>query len=78
MASAIDATKPADSSPALTSDLRANLLAAKTEIEALQASVAAAGDFKSDGTVAGTGNFTTTGSMRGFPAASFDWSTLGA
>lgn len=37
MASAIDATKPADSSPALTSDLRANLLTAKNEITALQA-----------------------------------------
>lgn len=58
MASAIDATKPADSSPALTSDLRANLLTAKNEITALQASVAAAGDFKSDGTVAMTGALT--------------------
>lgn len=43
MASAIDATKPADSSPALTSDLRANLLTAKNEISALQTAVAAAG-----------------------------------
>jgi len=60
MASAIDATKPADSSPALTSDLRANLLTAKNEITALQTSVAAAGDFKSDGTVAMTGAIATT------------------
>lgn len=36
MASSIDATKPADNSKALTSDLRANLAAAKSEIEALQ------------------------------------------
>lgn len=37
MPSAIDATKPANNSAALTSDLRANLAAAKSEIEALQA-----------------------------------------
>lgn len=36
MASAIDPTKPADGVPASKADLRANLLAAKTEIEALQ------------------------------------------
>lgn len=60
MASAIDATKPVDNAPALTSDLRANLLTAKNEITALQASVAAAGDFKSDGTVAMTGAIATT------------------
>ena len=36
MASAIDATKPVQDSAALTSDLRANLAAAKSEIEALQ------------------------------------------
>jgi hypothetical protein len=60
MPSAIDATKPVDNAPALTSDLRANLLTAKNEITALQASVAAAGDFKSDGTVAMTGAIATT------------------
>lgn len=37
MTSAIDATKPADAVPAAKSDLRANLAAAKSEIEALQA-----------------------------------------
>lgn len=37
MPSAIDATKPVDNAPALTSDLRANLLTAKNEITALQA-----------------------------------------
>ena len=63
MASSIDATKPT-AGAALTADVRNNFSAAKTEIEALQASVAAAGDFKADGTVAGTGNFSTTGSMR--------------
>ena len=36
MASAIDATKPVDGIPANKAELRANLLAAKTEIEALQ------------------------------------------
>lgn len=55
MASAIDATKPADSSAALTSDLRANLLAAKTEIEALQAG-------KQDTLVSGTSIKTINGS----------------
>lgn len=39
MASAIDATKPADAIAASKADLRANLAAAKTEIEALQAQV---------------------------------------
>jgi hypothetical protein len=39
MASAIDPTKPADGTPAVKSDLRANLQAAKTEIEALQGSL---------------------------------------
>lgn len=36
MASNIDATKPLDGSPAVKADLRANLAAAKSEIEALQ------------------------------------------
>ena len=36
MASAIDPTKPVDGVAANKADLRANLLAAKTEIEALQ------------------------------------------
>lgn len=40
MASAIDPTKPADGVPAVKSDLRANLKAAKEEIEALQHLVA--------------------------------------
>lgn len=39
MASAIDATKPADSIAASKADLRANLAAAKSEIEALQTQV---------------------------------------
>jgi hypothetical protein len=37
MTSAIDPTKPADGLPSVKADLRANLLAAKIEIEALQA-----------------------------------------
>jgi hypothetical protein len=37
MASAIDPTKPADGAPAVKQDLRGNLQAAKSEIEALQA-----------------------------------------
>jgi hypothetical protein len=37
MTSAIDPTKPADGLPSVKADLRANLLAAKSEIEALQA-----------------------------------------
>ncbi len=41
MASSIDATKPADNVQAMKSDLRANFLAAKNEITALQADVAA-------------------------------------
>lgn len=41
MASAIDATKPLDGVPASKADLRANLAAAKAEIEALQALAAA-------------------------------------
>ena len=41
MTSSIDATKPADNVQALKSDLRANFLAAKNEIEALQTDVAA-------------------------------------
>lgn len=41
MVSAIDATKPADAVVAAKADLRANLAAAKSEIEALQSSVAA-------------------------------------
>lgn len=36
MSSAIDATKPVDNAKASKADLRANLLAAKTEIEDLQ------------------------------------------
>lgn len=36
MVSAIDPTKPADGVPAIKADLRANLLAAKREIEVLQ------------------------------------------
>lgn len=39
MASNIDATKPADGVPADKGDLRANLLAAKNEIEELQRQV---------------------------------------
>jgi Pectate lyase superfamily protein len=41
MVSAIDPSKPVDGVPAIKSDLRANLLAAKTEIEALQNSASA-------------------------------------
>lgn len=41
MASAIDATKPVNAVPASKADLRANLAAAKSEIEALQADLAA-------------------------------------
>ena len=41
MPSAIDPTKPVDGIPASKAELRANLLAAKTEIEALQASTGA-------------------------------------
>lgn len=41
MTSAIDATKPADATAASKADLRANLAAAKSEIEALQAQVGA-------------------------------------
>jgi hypothetical protein len=37
MVSAIDPAKPADGVPAVKADLRANLLAAKHEIEMLQA-----------------------------------------
>jgi len=37
MASAIDATKPADNVQVAKSDMRANFLAAKNEITALQA-----------------------------------------
>jgi hypothetical protein len=44
MVSAIDPTKPADSVPAVKADLRANLLAAKLEIEALQATKLQNGD----------------------------------
>ena len=40
MVSASDATKPADGVPAAKGDLRANLAAAKNEIEALQTDVA--------------------------------------
>jgi hypothetical protein len=43
MASAIDPTKPVDGTHAVKADLRANLLAAKTEIEALQAADAELG-----------------------------------
>lgn len=43
MASAIDPTKPADGLPAVKADLRANLQAAKDEIEALQANKLEAG-----------------------------------
>lgn len=60
MASSIDATKPADNSPALTSDLRANLLAAKTEIEALQAAVASALVAKAGDTMTGALNWAAT------------------
>ena len=41
MTSAIDATKPVDAVPASKADLRANLAAAKSEIEALQVTTAA-------------------------------------
>jgi hypothetical protein len=44
MASAIDPTKPADGVPAVKAELRANLAAAKTEIESLQAVKFEAGD----------------------------------
>jgi hypothetical protein len=44
MASAIDPTKPSDGVPAVKSDLRANLAAAKNEIEILQAVKIGAGD----------------------------------
>ena len=37
MPSQIDPTKPVDGAPAIKADLRANLLSAKGEIEALQA-----------------------------------------
>ena len=43
MASQIDPTKPADGIPAVKADLRANLAAAKSEIEVLQNGKAAAG-----------------------------------
>lgn len=43
MASGIDPTKPADGIPAVKADLRANLQAAKEEIEALQAGKLEAG-----------------------------------
>lgn len=43
MSSAIDPTKPADGAPAVKADLRANLEAAKGEIEALQAAQLAGG-----------------------------------
>jgi hypothetical protein len=43
MTSAIDPTKPADGLPASKGELRANLQAAKTEIEALQTEVVAIG-----------------------------------
>lgn len=59
MASSIDATKPT-AGAALTADVRNNFSAAKTEIEALQTAVAAAGDFKRDGSVAMTGAIQTT------------------
>jgi Pectate lyase superfamily protein len=59
MASAIDPSKPADGVPAVKADLRANLLAAKNEIEALQTIAAAsvkqfgaAGDGVTDDTAA--------------------------
>lgn len=44
MASNIDPTKPPSGPVAYTSDVRANFLAAKTEIEALQAAMGAAQD----------------------------------
>lgn len=44
MVSAIDPTKPADGVAAVKADLRANLLAAKREIEALQANKIGQGD----------------------------------
>jgi hypothetical protein len=43
MASQIDPTKPADGTPAVKADLRANLAAAKSEIEILQSDKAEAG-----------------------------------
>ena len=43
MASAIDATKPADNVPADKADLRANLATAKNEITALQTKTSQAG-----------------------------------
>jgi Pectate lyase superfamily protein len=45
MTSAIDATKPVDAIPAVKTDLRANLAAAKSEIEALQAKSIGVKDF---------------------------------
>jgi hypothetical protein len=83
MASSIDATKPT-AGAALTADVRNNFSAAKTEIEALQTAVAAAGDFKSDGTVAMTGAIATTvGTMtssvaNGASAKAFSFNTSGA
>ena len=45
MTSAVNASLPADGVPAVKADLRANLAAAKSEIEALQADVLAQGRF---------------------------------
>ena len=59
MASAIDATKPADNSPALTSDLRANLLTAKNEISALQASPSFTGAITSPAYILAAGGIIT-------------------
>jgi hypothetical protein len=59
MASAIDPTNPVDGVPAIKADLRANLQAAKTEIEALQTAKAdvghqhVLGDFTDAGALAG-------------------------
>lgn len=54
MASAIDATKPVDGTPAVKADLRANLAAAKSEIEALQTELAAQGRFTVSNRTSGT------------------------
>lgn len=55
MASGIDDTVPANGAAGASAPIRGNFATAKSEISALQTAVAAAGDFKSDGTVAMTG-----------------------
>jgi hypothetical protein len=76
MASAIDPSKPADGVPAVKADVRANLLAAKNEIEALQTIAAASvkqfgavGDGVTDDTAATQDARSSTGSSRITPGA---------